>query len=304
MIGERPRADITVAVSTIHRPHSLARCIAAVLDGNVLPAGIVIVDQSDDAATAELVESSRWDRVVPIHYVRRRERGLAASRNAALALATGRIVAFTDDDCVPHERWVATIAAAFDSRERPNAVTGRILPLGPEQPGFYAVSSRVSAIRTVYQGRALPWSVGSGGNTAVEREWLIRIGGFDESLGASSAGQAAEDTDLLYRLLRASATVLYDPAAIVFHERQTWARRLATRPSYGFGMGAFCGKWARRGDAYAVWMLGCWGLQRTRSLVASFLRVRSRRIREELMMLAGAFRGVAHGLTARRLREG
>jgi len=304
MIPDRPRAGVTVAVATMDRPQRLARCINALLEGDVLPAEIVIVDQSEGTATAELVQSSRWDRVVPVHYLQQRRRGLAASRNLAVTVATAPVIAFTDDDCVPAERWVAAISAAFDAAERPNAVTGRILPLGPEQPGFYAVSSRPSGIRAVYRHRALPWSIGSGGNTAVERAWLFRIGGFDESLGANAAGQSAEDTDLLYRVLRAGATVLYEPAAIVFHERQTRARRLASRPSYGFGMGAFCAKWARRGDIYALWMLVCWALQRSGALLASFVRARSQRIREELMMLGGAVRGVAYGLTAPWLREG
>lgn len=299
MNGARARAAITVAVSTVDRPPSLARCIAAVLDGQILPAEIVIVDQSADSSTADVVQFCCRDAAVPIRYVRQDRRGLAASRNLATTCAAQPVVAFTDDDCVPDAAWVAQVVAAFSGSEQPNAVTGRVLPLGPERPGLYAVSSRLSPHRTVYRRRTLPWNVGSGGNTAVERGWLARIGGFDETLGACAPGRAAEDTDLLYRLLVAGATVQYEPDAVVFHERQDLARRLASRPAYGFGMGAFCAKWARRGDPYAVWMLGRWMLERARALLASFVRLRSRRIREELMMLHGAMRGVGYGLWVR-----
>jgi len=304
MFVDRPRASVTVAVSTLDRPTGLRRCVTAVLEGDVLPSEIVIVDQSPDEATAEIVRSTHWRDIVPVHYIRQGRRGLSASRNAAIARASQAVVAFTDDDCVPDAGWLAALARAFDAPAKPNAVTGRILPLGRERPGFHAVASRPSPVRGVYRGRALPWAVGSGGNTAVAREWLVRLGGFDEDLGAGSPGMAAEDTDLLYRLLRAGAIVQYEPAAVVLHERQDGARRLASRPSYGFGMGAFCTKWARRGDAYAIWMLGWWVFERTRALLASFLRLRSQRIREELMMLHGAVRGVAHGLlTARGVPE-
>jgi glycosyltransferase involved in cell wall biosynthesis len=291
------RAGVTVAVSTIDRPDSLVRCITAILDGQVLPAEIVIVDQGADSTTADVVLGKQWDRIVPLRYIQQHRRGLAASRNLALAYATQPIIAFTDDDCVPHPEWLAQIVAAFGGPEQPHAVTGRIEPLGPERPGFYAVSSRLSSCRSVYRGFALPWGIGSGGNTAVRRDWLRRIGGFDEALGASSPGKAAEDTDVLYRLLRAGATLQYEPSATVCHERQDRARRLASRPSYGFGMGAFCAKWARRGDAYAAWMLGCWLLERVRPLLASIVRARPQRIREELMMLHGAARGLAYGLS-------
>ena len=289
--------EVTVAVATMNRPHELARCVNAVLSGSVLPAELLVIDQSDDSATADMVAASGWDRIVPTRHIRQARRGLAASRNAAITHARCPIVAFTDDDCVPGEAWLAGILAGFDTAERPDAVTGRVLPLGPERPGFYAVSTRASTIRAVYRGRTLPWAVGSGGNTAAKRDWLLRIGGFDERLGAGSPGLAAEDMDLFYRLLRSGAIVRYEPEAVVFHERQDGRRRLASRPSYGYGMGAFCALWARRRDPYAVWILGRWCYDRARALAASCVRGRWRRVHEESLMLRGAMRGLAYGLT-------
>ena len=290
------RADVTVAVATMDRPEGLARCVRAILEGTILPGELVIVDQSTDDRTADLVSRSNWNDVVPLHYVRQSARGLAASRNAAIARASRPIVAFTDDDCVPDSGWLRAIVTGFNSQENPDAVTGRVLPLGPERPGFYAVSSRASEIRAVYRGRTLPWAVGSGGNTAVTRDCLNRVGGFDERLGAGSPGLSAEDIDLFYRLLRSGATVKYEPEAVVFHERQDAPRRLASRPSYGFGMGAFCALWTRRHDAYALWILSRWCYDRSRALVASCLRRRWRRVYEESLMLRGALHGVAYGL--------
>lgn len=288
------QAAITVAVATMNRPTGLVRCIEAVLSGRLRPAEIVIIDQSADRETADLVAASGWDEVVTVLYRRQDRRGLSASRNAAIQSATYPIVAFTDDDCVPDADWIRAVAAGFDGAEAPDAVTGRVLPLGPERPGMYAVSTRASVIRRVYRGRALPWMVGSGGNAAVRRTWLLRVGGFDERLGAGSPGRSAEDLDLFYRLLRAGATVRYEPDAIVFHERQSGERRRASRPSYGFGMGAFCGLSVRRGHAYAVWMLGRWAFDRAHGLLRAFMRCRWRRVGEELLMLGGATRGVAY----------
>jgi GT2 family glycosyltransferase len=296
MLRDRPRADVTVAVATLNRRDGLGRCVRAILTGRLVPAELVLVDQSTDEATARLVAGAAWDAILPIRYIRQARRGLAASRNAAIAHASRPIVAFTDDDCVPDAQWLARIVAGFGSAEHPDAVTGRVLPLGPERPGFYAVSTRASEVRATYRGRALPWAVGSGGNAAVKREWLERIGGFDDRLGAGSPGLSAEDMDLFYRLLRAGATVLYEPAAIVFHERQSGDRRLASRPAYGFGMGAFCALRVRRHDAYAPWMFARWWLDRSNALVRACIRRRWRRVREELLMMRGASRGVVYGL--------
>jgi hypothetical protein len=101
--------------------------------------------------------------------------------------------------------------------------------------------------------------------------------------------------DLFYRLLLAGATVRYEPDALVFHERQDGERRLASRWTYGFGMGAFCAIWTRRPDAYAVWILTRWALDRSRALLGAIVRCRWRRVREELLMLRGAATGVAFG---------
>jgi GT2 family glycosyltransferase len=291
------RAGATVAIATMDRPAALERCVTAILEGETRPAEIVIVDQSRGDATRDLVARASWDRVVPVTYVRQSCSGLAASRNAAVANATQPIVAFTDDDCVADGRWLTSVMRAFGDSDT-DVVTGRILPLGPETPGFHPVSLRTSAVRSVYRGRAIPWKAGSGGNVAVRAEWLDRIGGFDERLGVGSPGRAAEDIDVLYRLLRAGATLRYEPDAVMLHERQETARRLRSRPSYGFGMGAFCALWARRYDAFAFWMLAQWCAERGRSLLGSFVRRRWQRVHEELLMLRGAMSGFAYGLTA------
>jgi GT2 family glycosyltransferase len=291
-------AGITVAIATLDRPAALERCLKAVLAGNTQPGEVLVIDQSAGGETADVVARIVSKHRTPVHHVRQRRRGLAASRNCAIEAAAYPIVAFTDDDCVPAHDWLTQVDSAFRCVEAPDAVTGRVLPLGPDQPGLYAVSTRASAVRAVHRGRRLPWVVGSGGNTAVRREWLGRIAGFDERLGAGSAGRSAEDIDLLYRLLRHGAAVLYEPAAVIYHERQSGERRLASRPAYGFGMGAFCAFCARRGDTYALWMLSRWCIDRANALLRASVRLRFRRMREEMLLMQGASMGMLHGIRA------
>jgi GT2 family glycosyltransferase len=292
-------ASVTVAVATLDRPQALSRCLDALLDGAVRPAEIVVVDQSvGDAASA--VISRRASLGVQLRYHRQDRRGLSASRNAALALATQAVVAVTDDDCVPDVRWVATIAGTLSDVHGPDAVTGRVLPLGADEPGAYAVSSRAATRRIDYRGRVLPWSVGTGANVAVRRHWLDRVGGYDERLGAGSAGGAGEDTDFLYRLLRAGARIRYEPGAIVYHERQSHARRLATRSSYGRGIGACCAAWLRRGDPHALVLLGRWLASRMRRMVGAAARRDTAAVYEELLVLSGTVGGVIYGATLDR----
>lgn len=290
-------ANLTVGISTLERPGGVARCLDAILAGTALPAEIIVVDQSSGEATQVAVEQRRTG-LVPIVYHRQQRRGLSASRNAVLARASCPVIAVTDDDCVPSPQWITAIDRAFRSPAAPDVVTGRVLPLGPEVPGLYAVSSRTSAVPAIFTGNVVPWVAGTGGNCAVKREWIERIGRYDERLGAGSPGGAGEDLDWLYRLLRAGARIQYEPEVLIYHERQSKARRIATRSSYGRGAGACCGVWLRRGDVHALRMLGYWMILRTRLMVRAVRRRQWSIVYEELLVQRGTVAGLLYGIRA------
>jgi GT2 family glycosyltransferase len=291
-------ANLTAAIATLDRPDALLRCLDGLLAGEVLPAEVLIVDQSRDDATRLAIEQRR-ESPVSIIYLHQERRGLSASRNAAVARASRPIVAVTDDDCVPDQGWIAAIERAFASSPPPDAVTGRVLPLGSDVPGLYAVSLRQGTARAEFSGKVVPWLVGTGGNFAVKREWLDRVGSYDERLGAGSPGQAAEDAELMYRLLCAGARIRYEPDALVYHERQGGARRMRSRWTYGHGVGAFCSMWLRRRDPYALHMLAHWLLDQSRELARAVRRREGRQIQERWLILQGTMRGLIYGLRLR-----
>lgn len=291
----RPVAGITVAVAACDRPAPLARCLEAIARGATLPAQLVVVDQSADGG----VEAEVGTLVVPgvaVHYIRQPRLGLSASRNAALAAATEPVIAFTDDDCVPDRGWLAAVQASLAVSSPPAAVAGRVLPLGEPTPDTYLVSPRVADQPTDYRAGAVPWAVGTGGNFAASRAWLDRVGRFDERLGAGSPGKAAEDADLIYRILRAGGVVRYEPDAVVYHERQTEQQRLRSRWTYGFGIGAACALWVRRGDFGALRLLGTWAGKQVMLLGRALVSRDGFLARQRLLSLRGGTRGLFYGI--------
>jgi GT2 family glycosyltransferase/SAM-dependent methyltransferase len=288
-------AHISVAISTCDRPAALSACLGALLAGEILPAEVIVVDQSRDGRTQAVVERYRLE-ALPLTYISHAGHGLGVSQNIAIARAQCPIIAVTDDDCVPAADWLATIEAAFAASSCIDAVTGRVLPLGAEQPGQYAVSSRVSDIAAEFDRNAMPWAIGSGNNFAVKRDWLVRIGGNDERLGPGSPGRGGVDMDLFYRLLRAGARIRYEPAALVYHERTSRAGRLSRRAPYGYGMGACCSKWLRLGDLNALRIFGGWMSMRLWRLAGSVRRRQWQLAYEELLVLGGTLGGLGYGL--------
>jgi GT2 family glycosyltransferase len=247
-------AAISVGIPTLNRAAALGRCLDALLDSTVRPAEIIVIDQGDGDSAAQ-VARSRATADVAISCIQQQRRGLSAARNEIVRRAQHPIVVVTDDDCVPDRAWLAALLAAFDRLPAPAAVSGRVLALPPQGDATFPVSLRTDTSPADFTEVTLPWLIGTGANFAARRDLLRQIGGYDERLGAGSPGQAAEDLELLLRLVRGGARVRYAPDAVVYHECQSAARRKTTRWSYGYGIGALAGMLLRRGDTYGLTLL-------------------------------------------------
>jgi hypothetical protein len=92
--------------------------------------------------------------------------------------------------------------------------------------------------------------------------------------------------------------VRYDPAAVVRHEWHDRDRRLETRYSYAFGIGALCGLWVRRGDRFAIRMALSYALDHTGKAIGGARRHDVDAREQHVRALHGLARGACYGLTA------
>jgi GT2 family glycosyltransferase len=288
-----PVVAVSVAICTVDRPASLARCLESLASGWAHPADVVVVDQSSHGSARRIAEGLNGR--LNVRYVPQHATGLGIGQNEAFRRTSSPVVAVLDDDCVADEQWIAEVGRLLDSASPIDVVGGRVLPLDDGGSGRYAVSSRTSTIARGFCDRARPWNVGSGNNFALRREWFDRVGGCDERLGPGSPGRGAVDMDLFYRLLRAGARVRYEPDLLVYHERKTRDERLARRVPYGYGMGAACATWLRQRDWYALRVLGAWFLFRAQLLSGALCGRRWLSAWEELLVLGGTMKGLVHG---------
>jgi len=295
-----PVVEASVLIATRDRPRALERCVQAILDGDVWPRQIIVVDQGAEPALSGLTPNpGNPERVV----LRDDGIGLSRARNLALEAARCPVAAVIDDDCVPTPRWLASIIEALDREPVADCICGPVLPLPPEGMKRYPTSTRASLEAADYQGPAVPWQVGTGGNFAIRTRLARRLGGYDPRLGAGSPSGASEDIDLIYRVLRAGARIRYAPAALVHHERADAGRRRATRSSYGRGIGAFIGTHLRAGDLRAAALLPRWLLQRAGLLARAAAHADREAMAEELIVMRATCGGLVHGLRRRPGRE-
>jgi GT2 family glycosyltransferase len=289
----RPRrAAISVAVATRDRPQALARCLQSLRTSRVLPAEVVVADQSEGPDTRQVVTHADSDGL-RCRWLDGGAGGLAGAQQIAFDNAEMPLVAVLDDDCVADPGWIEALERAFADEGEIALVCGRVMPLPGEGE---AVASRTGAARRRFRGRSLPWNVGSGNNFALRHHWFDRVGGCDARLGPGTPGRGALDMDLFYRVLRAGGQALYEPRAVVGHERATRAGRLARRHPYGFGIGVLCAIHLRGGDLYAAALLAAWVALRLRILACGVARRRGVVLREEGLVLAGTAAGIVHGM--------
>ena len=106
---------LSVAIATCGRPEALRTCMAAIAKQSRAPDQLIIVDQDPLPETREVVTQSG----LPVTYVEQERRGLSASRNLALSVAEGDVLAVTDDDCFPDDGWAEGLIDGFVGKQPP-----------------------------------------------------------------------------------------------------------------------------------------------------------------------------------------
>lgn len=200
---EQDHHIVSVVIPTLGR-ETLALCQAALAKQTRLPDEVVVVIDRD-------------------------RRGIAWGRNEGIARATGDLIAFADDDVIPPPDWLERLVAALDRYDA--AVAGGT---------FQETDPLLDAIR---RRNPLPASeqvdpgglVGNGGNIMFKREWLNTCQQQDGYVFNPSFNGSGEDWELIWRLRKRGATMVYVPNPVIHLRRATGLQHL--RHSFQRGAG-------------------------------------------------------------------
>jgi glycosyltransferase involved in cell wall biosynthesis len=140
-------------------------------------------------------------------------KGPAAARNLALRFAVGEIIAFTDDDCLPHNDWLSTIVEAF----RSNEIVGL---QGRTYTDVVDITPLTHQIENIHGSKDVPTC-----NAAYKKDILVLLNGFDENFPYPHN----EDADLAWRAEKLG-TILFNKEMRVYHPPRTDRfKKVATR---------------------------------------------------------------------------
>ncbi|MEO5898230.1 MAG: glycosyltransferase [Vicinamibacterales bacterium] len=227
--------SLTVLICTYNRAGLLKSTLAALslchapVDCAV---EIVIVDNNSSDATREVVATAAGMSPWPIRYAMESRQGKSYALNTGLTLASGVILALTDDDVLPARHWLSRIVDQFRAHDDIVFVFGKVLPRweAPPPPEMLTTAARdiwgplalidygdtpVHYDAATFGARRLP----IGANLAIRREDVERVGGWRTDLGkVDNSLIAGEDHELCVRLYRAGRYIgIYDPEVVVQH---------------------------------------------------------------------------------------
>jgi len=148
--------------------------------------------------------------------------GLSESRNRGLAVASGEVIVFFDDDAVADRGWIKELVHMYDEYDA-IAAGGKIVPLwiggkmnflpeeyywliGATHRGF---AEGVTEVRNTF-----------GSNISFRTEVLDALGGFRGEMGVRGSGALqGEETEMCVRMKKKFGKgVMYNPDAIVHHK--------------------------------------------------------------------------------------
>ncbi len=197
---------MSVIIPTYNGASRIGHCLESLRDqsvGHVFE--ILVVDDGSTDATPEVVR-----RFEGVRLLRQKNAGPASARNNGAREATGEIILFTDDDCVPTQNWVETMLSPFDD---PQVVGAK---------GIYRTTQRQLVARFVqieYEDRyrlmaKLP-SIDfiDTYSAAFRRRNFLEMNGYDTSFPVA----CAEDIELSYRMSAREWVMRYAPEAAVYH---------------------------------------------------------------------------------------
>jgi len=198
---------ISVVVPTYKRPALLARCLHAILDQTLDKTNyeIIVVSDGPDQATEFMTGLITLEGGLPsITYLAlSHKKGPAAARNKGWQSASGELIVFTDDDCIPTANWLYNYWSAYQEAQTKDIVfTGKVSVPIPARPTDY--EKNISLLETASFITA---------NCACSKIALEKVNGFDEAFSYAWR----EDSALEFELLNHQVPIIKIQNAMVEH---------------------------------------------------------------------------------------
>ncbi|MEO0313763.1 MAG: hypothetical protein RI928_219 [Pseudomonadota bacterium] len=199
--------DFSLILATVGRTAELNRLFDSLLVQTFHDFEVIVVDQNQDERLMPIVHRARCLGLA-VRHLYHSPPNLALARNAGIAQASGQWLGFPDDDCWYEPHTLERIRLRSRRRDRPQGIISRWVEQDDALPPGLLTWHRSSRFRDIPVSSITLF---------FQRSLIDRIGGFDGRLGVGRWFGAGEETDMIFRALRAGALVAHEPDAHVHH---------------------------------------------------------------------------------------
>lgn len=211
-VADEGLPSFSIVVPTFNRPQSLARLLKGLarLDYPCSLMEVVVVDDGGRLQTSRMLT----DPVPPfnVRLLTQDHAGPAAARNQGALEAKGTLLAFIDDDCVPHRLWLRHLADGL-ARHPGSACGGRVV--NAVTGNLFSEASQM-VVDCLYQHLNIPEGEAgflASNNLAMARRDFVDVGGFDPAFRVAGG----EDRHFCRQWLKSGRRLCYYPEAVVQH---------------------------------------------------------------------------------------
>lgn len=209
------RMKTSVCICTYRRDHLLEVLLCTLsdiaLDANLadMEVELLVIDNADSSATSQLCKRASSDLKIPLRYVAEPARGISQARNRAVAEALqagADMIAFIDDDDIPHANWLQELVAT-QLQTGADIVFGCWV-LGSEVPDWARDSTLFKSLVTGDSQKTgnygLP-RMASTCNVLIGRELLQKFSRKGSVFREEFSHSGGEDKDFFIRALKSGA---------------------------------------------------------------------------------------------------
>lgn len=202
------KLEVSIIVPIYNSEKTIGKTIKSLLNQNY-PKNkyeIILVDDGSTDGTVEVVKKFKG-----VKLILQKHAGPAIARNRGARHSKGKMILFTDADCIANRNWVESITKPFEDKKIVGvAGTYKAANKRKIMPRFisYEIEDRHNSMKGKYNIDF----VGTF-SAAYRRDVFVKFGGFDENFNRASG----EDTDLSFKISKAGGRIVLVPDAYVYH---------------------------------------------------------------------------------------
>lgn len=245
----------SVVIPTYNRLINLKKVLEA-LRGQEFPRDnfeILIIDDNSLDGTNDYLGTLRWEepKLLVLH---QDHGGPAAARNLGISKSSGKIVAFTDDDCLVPLSWLSSLKKGYETFSQAAGIGGYL-----EAPAEVLKNNLIARLEyfethTVYRSGndsylgGFESPAGGTNNMSYLKDVIVEVGMFDENFPVP----AGEDADLKLRVTEKGYKIGYIPLKVTHLDPYSLKAFIRRSVTHGVGSAFFEAKHGKRPSIRAI----------------------------------------------------